>query len=474
MKVIVVGGGIAGLSAATRLADDHHEVTLFEKRALLGGRAWSTVDETTGDVIDNGQHVILGCCRALLGFLDRIGARARLYLQPSLDVTLVDDGQRHRIKSAPLPAPFHLLSGLAGFSAFGLRDRLNLLKVAAGIAHPTALFPAASDYETVDRWLDRIGQSHGARRGFWHPLTRAVLNDEPATASAKMLEAVLREAFFGGPQDGRLGLSRVGLSELYADDAARFVEARGGRVVTAAPVEKLLVEDRVARGVVLRDGSQLVADAVLAAVPPQALYDLVPAELRHGETFFDGLRALKPSPIVSCHLWFDRLLCHDELLGLVDRPIHWIFNRNRFSTVSDPQRSHLSCVVSAAHELIEASPDQIVRLAVDEVRRALPGAAHAHLLHSRVLKEREATIAHTAGSESARPGVRTPIAGLFAAGDHVRTGLPATLESAVRAADEAVARIDDFEPPPRRRASADDLVPAQSLVRRRAEPAETR
>jgi squalene-associated FAD-dependent desaturase len=477
MKIVVVGGGIAGLSAATRLVGDH-EVTLFEKRALLGGRAWSTVDETTGDVIDNGQHVVLGCCRALRRFLERIGARERLTFQRALDVTFVDGGRRDRLKAAPLPAPLHLLGGLIGFHALGARDRLNLLKVAAGIAHPTALFPAASDYETVDRWLDRVGQSTAARRGFWHPLTRAVLNDDPATASAKMLEAVLREAFFGSRDDARLGLFSVGLSELYADDAARFVEARGGRVVTAAPVERLRIEDRTVRGVVLRDGSRHDADAVIAAVPPAVLLELVPAELRTGETFFEGLERLRPSPIVSVHLWFDRRVCEAELYGLVDRPIHFIFNRNRLSTVRTPDESYLSCVVSAAHDLVERAPDEIIRIAVDEVRRALPGAAHAALRHARVLKEREATIAHPAGSESFRPSVRTPIAGLFVAGDHVRTGLPATLESAVRAADEAVERIAAWVPPPRRvtpTGTTGTTIPAHALVRGGApSPAETR
>jgi squalene-associated FAD-dependent desaturase len=458
MKVVVVGGGIAGLSAATRLVEAGHQVALYEKRPTLGGRAYSIVDDTTGDIIDNGQHVVMGCCRALRGFLARIGASEQLRLQRDLDVTFVDeDGGRRRLKAAPLPAPFHLLGGVAGFATLGLRDRIHLLKVAAAILRPTALLPAASDYETVERWLDRVGQSETARRGFWRPLTRATLNDEPRTASAKMLEAILREAFFGSRDDARLGLARGGLSELYAEPAARWLESHGARVVTAAPVEALRVEGGVVRGVTLRDGTALDADAVIAALPPRPLLALVEPHARAGETWYAGIRRLQGSPIVSVHVWLDRPVMHEELCALVERPLHWIFDRG----------THLSLVASAARELIDRDAGEIAALAVAELKRALPAAAPAEVRHVRVLKEREATLAHTAGSEGDRPHPRTPLNGLFVAGDWVRTGLPCTLESAVRAAELAASLVEDWTPPPRAAVPPPTaFVPAGNLVRR--------
>jgi uncharacterized protein with NAD-binding domain and iron-sulfur cluster len=186
-------------------------------------------------------------------------------------------------------------------------------------------------------------------------------------------------------------------------------------------------------------------------VPPRALAELVPAASRAGETWFDRLTQLSPSPIVSVHLWLDRLVMHQELIGLIDRPLHWIFNRNRIATVTDPSRSHLSLTVSAARALVDRAPDEIVALAVDEVRRALPAARGAQLVHARVWKEREATIAHPAGGESLRPGCVTPIDGLFAAGDWVRTGLPATVESAARAGEEAARLALAWDAPPAER-----------------------
>ncbi len=460
MKVVVVGGGIAGLAAATRLVDRGHEVTLFERRPTLGGRAYSVVDDTTGDVIDNGQHLFMGCYRALRGFLKRIGTDEQLTLQRDLSVAFLDGGTLTRLRAASLPAPFHLLGGLFGFSALGIRDRLALVKVAAAIKRPSALFPAASDFETVDRWLDRMGQSQKARRGFWHPLTLATLNDEPRTASAKMLEAVLREGFFGSRDDARLGLAQVGLSELYTDAAASYVEARGGKVVTAAPVGSLRVVEQVVRGVTLENGERFDADAVIAAVPPGAMAALVPPALFEGETYFDGIRRLESSPIVSAHVWLDRVVTDEELIGLVDRPIHWMFNRSRLSGVSSPTheeergaRQCLALVTSAARDLVDRSVQEIRELALAELQRAFPEVARAKVLHVRVMKERAATIAHTAGTEGLRPGSRSPIEGLFVAGDYVRTGLPATLESAVRSADDAAALVEGYVPSPVRAAS---------------------
>jgi squalene-associated FAD-dependent desaturase len=435
MRVVVVGGGFAGLAAATRLADSGHHVTLLERRPILGGRAYSIVDEETGVRVDNGQHLFMGCYRATRAFLARIGSK--LDFDRDLDLSLDDNGTRVRLRSLALPPPFHMLGGL--FALGGLRDRLSLLKLAASLKLPTARIPEPSDWETVDAWLDRMGQSAEARRRLWHPLAVATLNDDPRTASAKMLGAVVREALLGSREDARLGVARVGLSELYVDHAARFLAARQAKVHLGAPVEQIVVAgaggDAVARGVRLKSGEEIGADAVIAAVPPAALLSLIPDSIRAGEPYFEHLPRLSSSPIVSVHLWLDRRLLDVEMLGLCGGRMHWVFDRG----------THLSLVASAARDLIELPPDEIVALAARELRRF----GSFELVRSRVLKERDATIAHAAGSEIYRPRPRSPVAGLFLAGDFVRTGLPATIESAVRSADEAVTLVSSYQPPAR-------------------------
>ena len=286
-----------------------------------------------------------------------------------------------------------------------------------------------------------------------------------------MLEAVLREAFFVGPASGgdaRIGLARVGLSDLYVDDARAWLQARGATVRLGAGVERVLVERGVARGVALRGGETLAADAVIAACPPAALVALVDAEWQKGETWWAGLGKLTSSPIVSLHLWLDRRVTDEEIIGCVGSPLHWIFNRNRLVAVRDPSRSHLSLVVSAARGLIDRPADEIVQTLVAELGRLVPEAARARVVHARVMKEREATIAHTAGTEGLRPRCQSPVEGLFAAGDFVRTGLPATIESAVRAADEAAALALAFEAPrlgPALPAATGAFVPLSRLKR---------
>jgi squalene-associated FAD-dependent desaturase len=381
----------------------------------------------------------MGCYRATRKFLSRIGSS--LDFDRDLDLSIVDGAKRVRLRSLALPAPFHMLGGL--FALAGLRDRISLLKLVASLKLPTARLPEPSDWETVDAWLDRIGQSADARRTFWHPLTLATLNDDPATASAKMLGAVVREALLGSREDARLGIARVGLSELYADQAARFLAARHALVRLEAPVEQLVIAgsggEAVIRGVRLKSGEEIGGDVVIAAVPPNVLSSLIPDPVRAGEPYFEQLPRLSSSPIVSIHLWLDRKVLDVEMLGLASGAVHWIFDRG----------THLSLVTSAARGLIDRDADEIVAMALAELQRVAPAARGARLLHSRVLKERDATIAHAAGSEIYRPRARSPVAGLFIAGDYVRTGLPATIESAVRSADEAATLASQYQPPER-------------------------
>jgi hydroxysqualene dehydroxylase len=462
--VIVVGGGFAGLAAATRLVEGGARVTLLEKRAQLGGRAYSVTDETTGDVIDNGQHLFMGCYKATRNFLARIGTDDKLRFADKLAVSFVDPARGTTAKlSAPnLPAPLSLLTGLLGFSSLSWRDKLAMLRVAAAFKLPASAQPA-SDWETVDGWLDRLGQSHAARRAFYHPLALATLNDDPRRASAKLFATVLREAFFGTSDDARLAMARVGLSDLYVDDARAWLQARGATVRLDAPVEKIIVADGRARGVQIRGGEKIEADCVIAAVPPAPLVSLVDGELRAGETWFGGLERLESSPIVSLHVWLDRIVTDEEMIGVVDSPLHWIFNRNRLTDVRDKSASHLSLVVSAARTLVDRPADEIVDVLMRELRAALPAARGASVRQTRVIKERDATIAHPAGGEGYRPRCQSPIAGLFAAGDFVRTGLPATIESAVRAGDDAAALAAAYEAPRASRPSSGAFVPLSRL-----------
>jgi squalene-associated FAD-dependent desaturase len=444
--VAVIGGGFAGLAAATALAARGLRVTVLEKRPALGGRAYSYTDATTGETIDNGQHAMMGCYHEMFRFLDRIGATGKLAIQPSLRVAMLDpDRGEGVIRGAPLPTPLHMAAGVLGYRLLGLADRARVLAGGLRLLAMRRRRDPRLATLTVEAALDRLGQSAAARRAFWHPVAIATLNEDPALASADLLAEVLARAFFGGKADARFVLSRVGLSELYTGDARRFVEARGGRIETRAAVAAVGFRGGEVSHLELRDGRRLGAGAYVCAVPPQHLLPLLPAAVRREVPALGAIERLQSSPIVSVHVWFDRPLVAHPFAGLLGTRTHWLFNRDRI-TGRDPRGgSYLTFVTSGARALVDLDPDAIVAATLADVRRLVPAAARATVRHAQVVKEKFATMSPTVEAARLRPPVETPFPNLALAGDWIDTGLPATIESAVasghRAAEVAAAWV---------------------------------
>src|SRR5258706_5735566 len=219
--VIVIGGGVAVLCAAVDLAQRGARVRVLEAKAVLGGRTASFHDPQTGEPVDNGQHVLVGCYHETFRFLGIIGAADRVRLQPNLDVEFVDGaGARSRLRCPSLPAPINLLAGLLDWTALGWADRLAALRMAR--------VPPASPFETVEQWLINNGQTARLREMLWEPLALAALNQSVRDAAAPPFARVLADMFGGDSRDAALGLPRVPLDELFAEPARRFVEAHGG------------------------------------------------------------------------------------------------------------------------------------------------------------------------------------------------------------------------------------------------------
>jgi squalene-associated FAD-dependent desaturase len=443
---VVIGGGFAGLAAGAALADEGVRVTVLEKRPVLGGRAYSYADAATGETIDNGQHAMMGCYHEMFRFLDRIGATGKLAIQPSLRVAMLDPERgAGTIACPPLPNPLHMAAGVLGYRLLGLADRARVLAGGLRLVVMHRRKDPRLRALSVDAVLDLLGQSAAARRAFWHPVAIATLNEDPALACAQLLAEVLVRAFFAGKDDARFVLARVGLSELYTDDARRFIEARGGAVETKAQVVGIGIRDDEVSHLDLRDGRRLAAGAYVSAVPPQGLFPLLPLALRRAAPVLGGIERLETSPIVSVHVWFDRPLLRHDFAGLVGLQTHWVFNRDRI-TGRDPRGgNYLTFVTSGARAIVDRDAEDIVAATLADVRRVLPGAADATVRHVRVVKEKFATMSPTVEAERLRPPSATPLANFVLAGDWTDTGLPATIESAVmsghRAAALAAARL---------------------------------
>lgn len=430
-RVVIIGGGFAGLAAGVRLSERGHEVLLLERRNHLGGRAYSFTDAKTGDVVDNGQHLFMGCYYHTIAFLETIGRIDRLRFQERPRVDFLDTEGFTSFDCPPLPAPLHVLAGLLRMKGIGVGDKLRAFNIGRAIKSNGKRSPGAM---TVDQWLDELGQSKRMKERFWYPMVVATLNQKPDIASARMLKVVLQEAFGGTAKSGSIGISRVGLSDLYTDGAVDFIKARGGDVRTGAQVKGLIMERGVVDALELKDGERVDGDYFISAIPPEALFAILPEELQEKE--FASLMTLGSSPIVSINLWFDKPIIDHQFVGLLGTRSQWIFNKDLI-LAPGKKSNQVAVIISAARDFVDWTKNDLVEMAITELHELLPASRDAELLHSVIVKEREATLSHSVESDSLRPGPRTSIPNLILAGDWTDTGLPATIEGAVLSGDKA-------------------------------------
>jgi hydroxysqualene dehydroxylase len=439
--VAVIGAGVAGLAAASALAESGRRVIVLEARGRLGGRATAFTDRETGEPVDNGQHVLFGCYRETFRFLRRIGAEANVAVQPSLKVPYLDArGHRSVLKCPALPSPYHLLAGILGWSGLSWTDRLRALRLARPLLSARRGNIDVRPRETVAGWLTRHGQSGRLRGCLWEPLAVAALNQSPSEASAEPFVRVLAAMFGTAPTDASLVLPLVPLDEMYARPAERYIAARGGEVRLNA-LARVQVEAARLVGIESR-GEPIAARTVIAAV---AWFDV--ATLFSGDTsmlrqVIQSASAVESKPIVTVNLWYDRRVMDDLFVGLPGRAMQWVFDKRR---VFGEQASHLSLVSSGAADLVRLDRETLVARAAGEVTESIPGAAAATLLRGTVIREKRATFS-LAPDAPPRPAVETPLPWLFLAGDWIDTGLPGTIESAAVAGHRAAAAVSGWLP----------------------------
>jgi zeta-carotene desaturase len=435
--VVVIGGGFAGLAAATKLAEGGARVLVLDARPQLGGRATAFVDRVTGEPVDNGQHVLFGCYHQTLDFLTRIGAADRVRVQPTLHVPFLDrTGRRSVLQCPPLPSPLHLLAGILDWDALPWRDRLSALRIAGPLrAARRGDLPAG---QTVSEWLAASRQGKTIRRWLWEPLAVAALNQSPDEAAAAPFARVLADMFGPDPSAAAIVLPTRPLDQMYAEPARDYLTGRGGEVRTNALARLAVERDRVV-GVDVR-GERIPIGRAIAAVPWFALRHVfaggAPPPL---ERLVADADRMASKPIVTVNLWYDRQVMADAFVGLPGRTIQWVFEKR---VAFGERASHLSTVTSAADALAEVSADDLVARAASQIADAIPGARRATLLRGTVVREKRATFSLAPG-QPRRPPTETPIAGLALAGDWIETGLPGTIESAVIAGHRAARSIAD-------------------------------
>jgi len=437
--VTVVGGGLAGLSAACALADSGCKVTLLERRPYLGGRASSYEHPGTSETVDNCQHVLLGCCTNLIAFYERLGVRDKIRWYDEL--TFVEPGGRQsKIWPSLWPAPLHNLPAFAMARSLSLRDKLAISRAMMSLI---ARLPEETGEDFLS-WLRRHGQTQTAIDRFWKVVLVSALNEDLDRSSVYYAAQVFRESFLKSAEAGVMGVPRVPLSELYGV-AADYIRARGGEVRLRASAEDFRAGAEGTR--VGSAGQDVAGDYLVLAVPFDVLAKMLPADPA-AEPLHHALRKFEHSPITGIHFWFDRQITELDHAVLLDRTIQWMFHKSKLLGRENENGkretgSYVELVVSSSKDLVEKSKQEILELALRELAEFFPAVRTATVLKQTVIKEVHATYSARPLSDEYRPPTETAWPRVFLAGDWTATGWPATMEGAVRSgykAAEAIAR----------------------------------
>jgi len=429
--VAIAGGGLAGLAAGCALADAGYRVRLFERRPYLGGRASSYQHPGTGEVVDNCQHVLLGCCTNLLDLYKRSGVIDQVRWFE--DLNFIEPGGRQSIIGPSfLPEPLHTSPSFLKASALSLVD-----KAAIARAMLSLLRDIPDDGRPFLDWLKAHGQTQRAIDRFWNVVLVSALNEDLDRVSTHYAALVFRESFLKSRAAGRMGIPAVPLTDLYSA-AGRYIEERGGEVQLRASVESFKADDNGVK--ICVGGKEVIADFSVLALPFNVLQQVLP-EGDKSRSLRGMLSRFESSPITGIHLWFDRKVTELDHAVLLDRTIQWMFNKSQLQGRND-EGSYLELVVSASKSLVEKQRQEIIDLAMRELAEFFPAVAQAKLIKSTVIKEIHATYSPKPGVDVFRPGAKSDWPRVFLAGDWTATGWPATMEGAVRGgymAAEAVA-----------------------------------
>ncbi len=429
-RVVVVGGGLAGLAAALEAVDRGATVTLLERRPRLGGATWSF--RRRGIWFDNGQHVFLRCCTAYRTFLKRIGAADRLFLQRRLDIPVLrPDGPTGAIRRTSGPAPLHLAPALLTYPHLGIRQRLGVLRAGWALRRLDPDDPALDDVAFGD-WLSDHGQDAAAIETLWNLVVLPTVNVAAAEASLKLAAKVFVTGLLTDAPAADVGWSRVPLAALHGDAARRALETAGAVVRTRAGVTG--VRTNSSDGLIVQiEGESVATDSVVAAVPHDAVGPLLPPGSLPDQ---DRLGDLGVSPIINVHLVYERPVTNLPMFAAVESDVEYVFDRTEAAGLDDG-RQCLALSLSAADSYLGWSAADLIAHFSGELARLVPAAARATLTESIVTREPTATFNGVPGTHRLRAGAECAIPGVYLAGAWCDTGWPATMEGAVRSGTRA-------------------------------------
>jgi squalene-associated FAD-dependent desaturase len=420
-SVAIIGGGLAGMAAAAILCEHGLQVDLFEQSDRLGGRACSMEEPWNGQVIDQCQHVAMGCCGSFLDFCRRTGVEDCLQRHKTLHFIGPDGSQSDITASAWLPAPLHLLPGLLRLKFLTWRECWSIVRTLRKLIR--LKISKENDQETIGTWLRGQGQSEIVIERFWSVVLISALCETVDYASLAAAKKVFLDGFCSSRHTHELITPRVPLGEIFDRRVPAWLERQEVNIHRGARVAEITFREKGGLGVHLYEGNTHDYDAVIVAVPWFDVPNLFYYYYSH-INFSPVLKALKQIPsaaITAVHLWFDRPITPLPHAALVGRLSQWIFN----------YKSYYQVVISASHRVIICDKEELLKIVLSDLEAVFPDARQVKLLNSRIVTMPRAVISLQPGADQLRPSQKTVISDLFFAGDWTATGWPGTMEGAV-------------------------------------------
>src|SRR6266702_536809 len=407
-KVAVIGGGLAGITAAIALAETGADVTLLEARPRLGGATCSFSRD--GLTVDTGQHIFLGCCSAYRGLLDRLGMTGHTTLQDRFVVTvLAPGGGKARLRRTALPGPLHMLPALGRYPFLSLAERMSVARPALSMRRVDPADPAV-DTQRFGDWLAARGQSERTRRALWDLFSVSSLNIAGDDASLALAATVVKTGLLGKNNAADIGVPALPLGELHGDAAATLLGKLGARVALGTKVSAIevgAIEATEAAGARFRvrlgrgESADLAADAVVLAVPHEKAAPLIPAGALPEQTVA-GWVGLGASPIVNVHVIYDRPVMDLPFVAAIDSPVQWVFDRTRISGLDRPGQQYLAISLSAADQYADTPVAELQEQFVPALAELFPAARDAEVAEFFVTRERRATFRPAPGTGSGK------------------------------------------------------------------------
>ncbi|MDB5081826.1 MAG: zeta-carotene desaturase [Chloroflexi bacterium] len=443
--VLIVGGGLAGLTAAKYLSDAGFGVTLLEKRPILGGKvsAWKDAD---GDWVETGLHAFFGAYEEIYTLMRELDTYKHIdWKKHELTYTL-EGGERFSFQTVNLPSPLHLLPAAFKNRYFTLAERLTLVKALGPMLFGSAKYFTSQDKFSYEQWHERWGISKRMLKKMFMPMALALKFLPPDEISAKIVLDVIG-IFLRQNKASRMGLLKGSPSELLTGPIADYVCQKGGTVRTEAKVKEVLLGEtnpRKLAGVVLEDGELLTADNYLFALPMHNLKKLIPAELYDNEPFFAKLRNIQSVPVISVQLWLDRQVSYvNNLLFSPDGfiPVYTDMG-NSNPAYSHAGKSRFHCCVAPAKDLIKKSDEEIIAVVWDNLRSVFPdGSRDAKIEKAVVVRIPWSVYNPAPGIDQFRPSQETPVKNLWLAGGYTHQKFYDSMEGAVQSGKLAARKL---------------------------------